>query len=202
MFDSSETAAASVYTAFEQRMLVEIPVRAIAAGVDREERPPLNEECLTASLTDIRAAFVTLRIDGELRGCCGSLQAFEPLHRNVARSGCSAAFSDPRFSPVERAEVSRLSLHVSVLSPSVPIAFDSEAELLEQLRPGIDGVILSEGKRQAVFLPSVWEHFSDSPSFLSHLKRKAGLSTNYWSPSMAALRFTCASIHGEAADVL
>lgn len=140
------------------------------------------------------ASFVTLNLHGELRGCIGSLQAYQPLADDVAQNAFNAAFRDPRFAPLDDSERDALDLHISILSPSTPIHFTSEADLLRQLRPGIDGLILQDGHHRGTFLPQVWESLADPVDFLAHLKRKAGLPSHYWSPTLQVQRYTVDSI--------
>lgn len=153
--------------------------------------PALDE--LPERLRVVRATFVTLKKHGELRGCIGTLNARRPLAEDVSRNAYAAAFQDPRFPPLTMAEFGLLSFSISVLSPAVPIGFGSETELLASLRPGVDGVILREGNRTGTFLPSVWESLSEPRDFLAHLKRKAGLASDYWSPTLRAERYTTES---------
>jgi AmmeMemoRadiSam system protein A len=171
------------------RHTIELEARGEAAAA-----PPC--EVLPAELQPPRATFVTLHKQSQLRGCCGSLEAFEPLAWNVVRSSRAAAFSDRRFSPVTADEVSELDIHISILSPSEPLDCLTEADLVSQLRPGVDGLILIEAdlKRQAVFLPAVWEQISSQRQFVQRLKHKAGLPMDYWSPWMQARRFAVQSI--------
>ncbi len=137
------------------------------------------------ALSDEKAAtFVTLKLKGELRGCIGSLRASQPLLLDVWQNAYHAAFHDPRFSPVTAAEFDKISIEVSVLTPAVALNIDSEEELRDILRPGIDGVILEDGLHRATFLPAVWDTLPQKKDFLLHLKRKAGLPDNYWSPSV------------------
>jgi hypothetical protein len=121
------------------------------------------------------ATFVTLTKDGALRGCIGSLSATRPVGEDVASNARAAAFQDPRFPKLKREEWPRCRVEVSLLSAPKPIAFADEAELLAQIRPGEDGLILeAEGKR-ATFLPQVWEGLPDKRQFLGELMKKAGL---------------------------
>ncbi|KAA3627451.1 MAG: AmmeMemoRadiSam system protein B [Proteobacteria bacterium] len=139
------------------------------------------------------ATFVTLESSGVLRGCIGSLAAEEPLVASVANNAARAAFNDPRFPPLTRREFDEIDICISVLSPPVPMRFDSQEALLEQLRPGEDGLILSWGRHRGTFLPSVWR-LTDSPGrFLAHLKRKAGLSEDFWSDDIRIERYTTES---------
>jgi AmmeMemoRadiSam system protein B/AmmeMemoRadiSam system protein A len=121
------------------------------------------------------ATFVTLTRDGALRGCIGSLQASRPLGVDVAENAIGAAFRDPRFAPVSVDEWPRCRVEVSLLSTPKAVAFADEAELLSQLVPGEDGVILECDGRRATFLPQVWGGLPDKRRFLGELARKAGL---------------------------
>jgi uncharacterized protein len=158
--------------------------------VDPNEFPP--------ELTVIRATFVTLEKAGALRGCIGSLTAVRPLVEDVAQNAYSAAFKDPRFPPVEVQEVDALEIHLSILSPPEPMQVASEADLIAQLRPGVDGLIIEDGGRQATFLPSVWRSLPQPELFLQHLKQKAGLAPDHWSERFKAYRYTTEMI--EEAD--
>jgi AmmeMemoRadiSam system protein A len=147
----------------------------------------------SASRVPRSSTFVTLHLDGQLRGCIGSLEAHRPLAEDVAANAFAAAFRDPRFPPVSRAEAARLALEISVLSPAEPMHFRSEADLLAQLRPGIDGLILSDLGRRGTFLPSVWSQLPAARDFLVHLKHKAGLPADHWSATLSVERYTTES---------
>ena len=135
------------------------------------------------------AAFVTLHIENDLRGCIGSLEVQDPLIVDVVKNAYSAAFDDPRFPALTWPEFERLELHVSVLGPARRMVFASEQELIQQLRPEIDGLILEEGNYRGTFLPSVWERLPDPYDFITHLKRKAGLQPDYWSDTLRVSRY-------------
>jgi AmmeMemoRadiSam system protein A len=136
------------------------------------------------------ACFVTLHRHGELRGCIGSLEAHRPLVSDVAENAYAAAFRDPRFLPLQAPELDDLVLDVSVLSKPEPMDFRDEQDLLDQIRPGIDGLIVEELPRRGTFLPSVWAGLPDKADFLRHLKMKAGLPADYWSDSIKVWRYT------------
>lgn len=121
------------------------------------------------------ATFVTLKLEGQLRGCIGSLEAHRPLAADVAANAEAAAFRDPRFPALTAAEWARCELEVSLLSAPKPIAFADEADLLDKILPGEDGLILEHGGRRGTFLPQVWESIPDKRAFLNQLARKAGL---------------------------
>ncbi|HZM33274.1 MAG TPA: AmmeMemoRadiSam system protein B [Burkholderiales bacterium] len=151
--------------------LLSIARDAIDSGL--EQKPPADR--LERWLLQAGASFVTLTRAGNLRGCIGSLQAHRPLGADVAANAAAAAFRDPRFTPLGAAEWPQCRVEVSLLSAPKPLRFADEAHLMEQLRPGEDGIILeAEGKR-ATFLPQVWEDIADKRAFIEHLMRKAGL---------------------------
>ena len=156
-----------------------------ALGVDPDHYPP--------TLRPVRATFVTLEIDVELRGCIGTLEARQALVIDVAEHAYAAAFNDPRFPRLRTEEFAGLDIHISVLSPPEPVSFDSEEDLLVKLRPGIDGVILSLGERRATFLPAVWEDLPDPRLFINHLKRKAGLGADFWDANLKIQRYVTES---------
>ncbi|MEE8294167.1 MAG: AmmeMemoRadiSam system protein B [Sphingomonadales bacterium] len=136
------------------------------------------------------ASFVTLKTaQGQLRGCSGSDQAHRPLAMDVANSALKAAFNDPRFKPVTEAERESLQLSISVLSPKAEMTVQSEGDLLAQLRPGQDGLVIQDGTMRALFLPAVWEQMAEPAVFLAHLKKKAGMAPGHWSPNFKAWRF-------------
>ena len=136
------------------------------------------------------ASFVTLRLDGELRGCIGTIEPHRALGGDVAHNARGAAYRDPRFLPVTPAEVARLQVEVSVLSPRAAVVAESESEALAKLRPGIDGVYLEFGPMKATFLPQVWESLADPLEFLGELRRKAGLPARFWHPALRLSRYT------------
>lgn len=150
----------------------------------------MPEGALPPELCAVRASFVTLRLGGRLRGCIGMLEACRPLAEDVAENAFAAAFRDPRFPAVDPREAPRLKIAISVLSPAEELRFGSEAELLAQIRPGIDGLILQEGVRRGTFLPSVWAELPHRVQFLRNLKEKAGLAPDHWSDAVRIFRYT------------
>lgn len=174
----------------QEKKLLELAAASIHYGLQhgRPLKPVLDE--YDPALREPGACFVTLTREGELRGCIGSLSARRPLVEDVAENAYAAAFSDPRFYPLQAIELHELEIYISHLSEAEPIHFNSERELIEQLRPGIDGLILEEGYRRGTFLPSVWEQLPEPVDFLHHLKLKAGLPVNYWSETIHFSRYT------------
>ncbi|HYC35523.1 MAG TPA: AmmeMemoRadiSam system protein A [Usitatibacter sp.] len=136
------------------------------------------------------ASFVTLKLDGELRGCIGSIEPRRALGEDVAENARAAAYRDPRFPPVDEAQRPRLGIEVSVLSAREPLGALNESEALDLLRPGIDGVYLQFGGASSTFLPQVWESLPDPATFLAELKRKAGLPGTFWHPELRLSRYT------------
>jgi len=136
------------------------------------------------------ASFVTLTRQGELRGCIGTLEAHRPLGLDVRENAVAAAFCDPRFMPLTIEEFYDIRVEVSLLSPTEALAVASEEHALATLRPGIDGVVFEYGHYRSTFLPQVWEQLPEPAEFLAHLKRKAGLSMDFWSESVRLSRYT------------
>ena len=149
--------------------------------------PPFDEpEWLDAP----GATFVTLTCAGALRGCIGSLVAERALRADVESNALAAAFSDPRFPPLSAHEYRGIEVEVSLLSPMQPMVFESEAQALTLLRPGVDGVLLEYSRRRGTFLPQVWEQLPEPRAFLAHLKQKAGLPADFWAEEIRLSRYT------------
>ena len=190
---STEDSPLSTLCEEEHILLRELVLEAIKYGLEQKNNLPVDTSRYPKSLQQPGASFVTLNKDGQLRGCIGSLEAYQPLVNDVAYNAYAAAFSDPRFPPVSEDELDHLEFHISVLTPAVPMEFESEQDLLEQLRPGIDGLVLEDGVHRGTFLPAVWESLPDKINFLRHLKQKAGLPPDYWSDTIRVSRYTTES---------
>ena len=150
---------------------------------------PPREAPQHEALAQPAATFVTLKREGELRGCIGSLEARRPLGVDVRENALAAAFRDPRFPPLAVVEFEATSVEVSLLSASEPIKAASEEALIAQLCPGVDGLIIEHGFHRATFLPQVWESLGEPPQFLAALKRKAGLPERFWSSELKVARY-------------
>lgn len=161
-----------------------------AINVDLKSFPP--------QLQHIGACFVTLTKNGRLRGCIGSPEAHRPLVQDIAHNAYRAARHDPRFPPLEAAEIKDIHVSISVLSPQTPMTITSESDLLEQLRPGIDGLVIADNQMRALFLPSVWEQLPKPEDFLSRLKLKAGMKADHWSDTFTAHRFIVGEVKQSA----
>lgn len=165
--------------------LLSIARNAIGARFGREAAAVAAHQ----ALAEPGATFVTLTQNGRLRGCIGSLEAFRPLAADVAENALAAAFRDPRFPPLADAEFAPTRIEVSLLDAPTAIEFSDEADAIAQLRPGIDGLVLSHGHRRATFLPQVWETLAAPAHFMAELKRKAGLPADFWDGEMTLARY-------------
>ena len=177
-----------------RQRLLGMAIDSIRHGLDHAS--PLNVVVseLPEELRAPRATFVTLERKKRLRGCIGMLEARFPLGVDVANNAFSAAFRDPRFSPLTESELEGLDIHISILSPPEPLPCRDEEDLLRKVRPNIDGLIIADGWHRATFLPSVWEQLSDPRDFIAELKMKAGLSPTHWSKTIRVERYTTESI--------
>jgi uncharacterized protein len=143
-----------------------------------------------AALERDGATFVTLILQGELRGCVGSIESRRPLSADVCANAVAAAFRDPRFPPLAAHELPATSVEVSLLSPPRAFAVADEADLTRQLCPGIDGIVLQYEHRRATFLPQVWETLPEPRDFVAALKKKAGLREDFWAAGVNVARYT------------
>jgi len=174
--------------------LLDVAHRSIESGVRTGEPLTVDPVDFPPELREQRATFVTLRRAGELRGCVGALVASRPLVADVAHSAFAAAFRDARFPALDAAEFPDLEIHIAVLSALEPLPVRDEADLLDQIRPGVDGLVLRDGAHQGTFLPAVWKSIPDPENFLRELKHKAGLPLDSWSERWEVLRYTVESI--------
>jgi MEMO1 family protein len=179
--------AASIDTDSRGATLLLLARRALEAMFE----PDTTVDAPQASFLDQPGAtFVTLRINGELRGCIGSLDAERALRDDVVANARAAASRDPRFAPLSAAELGEVAIEISLLSAAQPIRFSSEEDLLQKLAALTGGVILHSGTRRATFLPQVWDDVPDPREFLRLLKAKAGLAPDFWSPDVRVSHYT------------
>ena len=160
---------------------------ALAMAFDRARAATAGHH---AALEAHGATFVTLTQYGELRGCIGTLEAHRPLREDVEENALAAAFRDPRFAPLAAAEFEITRVEVSLLSAPAPLPIAGEDDLLQRLRPGVDGVVLAWRGRRATFLPQVWESLAEPRDFIAALKRKAGLGPGFWADDLRFSRYT------------
>ncbi len=160
-------------------LLLKIARQAIASAFGLAPEP--DRDALVAQYPELakeQATFVTLTINGQLRGCIGSIVPHRPLIDDLIHNARAAAFEDPRFPPLSRQEYDQIDIEVSLLSVPQPLHYSDIEDLRKKIRPGVDGVILQLEGRQATFLPQVWEELSDFDLFFAHLCLKAGLPQN------------------------
>ena len=174
--------------------LLTFAAQAVRYAVDRGEPLPVDLSAHPTPLRTPGASFVTLKKSGKLRGCIGSLEVSEPLAVNVANNAHGAVARDSRFPTVIRSELEDLDVSISVLSRVSPLTFSDEDDLLTQLRPGVDGLVITDHGRRSTFLPQVWEDLPDPADFLNNLKRKGGFDQDQASNSMKAGRYTVTDI--------
>lgn len=168
------------FTPSQGRRLVRLARETLLSYFGQGEISILKEMENDPAYSSRQGTFVTLEIQGNLRGCIGSLKARDTILKGIQENALNAAFHDFRFEQVTAQELERITIEVSILTEPLALAFKNPEDLLNKLRPGIDGVILQKGSAQATFLPQVWAQLSDPKEFLSHLCHKAGLPANAW----------------------
>jgi AmmeMemoRadiSam system protein A len=164
----------------EKRTLLELARQALEGRVRGQKLPPLDLQTLPPRLQACGASFVTLTINGDLRGCIGALEPCQPLVEDVREHAIAAALQDYRFPVVCPEELTQIKLEISHLTVPVPLEYCSPEELLSKLRAGIDGVVLRDGSHRATYLPQVWEKLPDPASFLDSLCAKMGAASDLW----------------------
>jgi len=165
------------------QLLVRLARETIAArlrhsGIDSPKKS-------TADLADPvfqekRGIFVTIKINKQLRGCMGCLTPSESILEGIQRNAINSAFNDPRFPQLSETELEQAEIEISILTSPRKLEYIDGADLLQKLRPDIDGVIISKGMCRATFLPQVWEQLPKTEDFLAHLCRKACLAPDEW----------------------
>jgi AmmeMemoRadiSam system protein A len=164
----------------EGRYLLSVARKTIEEALFQSKKEPEEESGSSPKFSERRGTFVTLTIDRQLRGCIGHMVPQESLIEGVKINAINAAFRDPRFKPLGREEFDKIQIELSILTEPKPLAYEGERDLLEKLRPGVDGLIIRKGAHQATFLPQVWEQLPDKKAFLTHLCLKAGLDADEW----------------------
>lgn len=174
----------------QQRELLAIARRSIAQGFATAAPLRLPLAALTVPFSVNTAVFVTLTQNGALRGCIGALQARQPLAQAVAAAAFGSAFSDPRFEPLQRADLESVQIEISVLSPLQSFDVDSRTALLQSLRRNVDGLVIEDQGKRATFLPKVWDKIATPAAFVEELMVKAGLPADHWSNSIRVQRYS------------
>jgi hypothetical protein len=170
----------NIYTPDERKFMLELARRTLTEVVNGRKAPALAEKDVPENLRADKGCFVTLTINGQLRGCIGHIIAMEALYKAVMDNAQHAALQDYRFNPVRPEEVAKIHIEISVLTKPEPLKFDSSDDLLKKLQPHKDGVVLKIGNRSSTFLPQVWEQLPDKVEFLNHLAAKSGNAQAAW----------------------
>lgn len=163
-------------------ILLEIARKTIAERLGLSYKPltDLDAASRDTAFESRRGTFVTLKINDQLRGCIGNLLPDKPLISAVQDNAVNAAFQDPRFAPLSKQEFEKIQIEVSLLTEPKPLNYKDGRDLLDKLRPHVDGVILRKGPYSSTFLPQVWEQLPDKRTFLEQLCMKAGLPADAW----------------------
>lgn len=177
-----------------RELLLDTAATAIQTRLEQTPWQPPDAGGAPEDLRRELATFVTLTVEGRLRGCCGSLEPRRPLVTDVWFNARASAFGDPRFDPLERHEWQRIDLEIVVLSPLERLVVSSELDLLRRIRPGEDGLVIAWRGSRATFLPKVWEQLPDPHDFLGHLKHKAGWQADFWSADVEVWRYRTESL--------
>ncbi len=164
----------------DREILLQIARQAIEAAANNVNLQPLDLQSLSPRLRQPGVSFVTLYNGDQLRGCIGGLTPEQPLAEDVRAHAAAAATKDFRFPPVQRKEIHQLRIEISVLSNPEPLEYQDANDLIRQLRPGEDGVIIQRGNRRATFLPQVWKKIPEPDRFLKALCEKAFLPHDAW----------------------
>jgi AmmeMemoRadiSam system protein A len=162
----------------------------------RGEPAPRLPSDRSEAFGEARALFVTLRLQGDLRGCIGTLAPEGDLSRAVPRFALKAAFEDPRFAGLAEEELASVTIEISVLSPPRPV------EDPEEIVVGRDGLMIELGDRRGLLLPQVAIEWGfDRTRFLAEVSRKAGLPADAWRLPDARLWVFQAEVFGEGEAV-
>jgi AmmeMemoRadiSam system protein A len=175
--------------AADKNQLLSIARQSISHGFAERQPMELDTATLAGSLARDLGVFVTITQSGALRGCVGSLESRHPLAQGVAVAAFNAAFHDRRFPALSQNEAALVRLEISVLSPLETIPVSSNQDLIDNLTPHVDGLLIEDNERRATFLPKVWDKLTDPQRFVAQLKEKAGLGANHWSGTIRCYRY-------------
>ena len=165
----------------EGEALLTVARETIGQAISKGDRSTQPTPAVTSTKFDERrGTFVTLTIDGGLRGCIGHIIPQESLIEGIRVNAINAAFHDPRFRPLSEKEWKKVKIEISILTEPKTMPYADAEDLIRKLRHGIDGVIIKKGYHQATFLPQVWEQLPNKKEFLTHLCSKAGMDPDAW----------------------
>lgn len=180
----------------DKKILLNLAREAIRSELENQKLA-INKAEISCALKQKQGAFVTLKIDGQLRGCIGHLAPVQPLFKDVIENARAAAFLDPRFMPLTKNEFEKTAIEISVLSTSKKLEYESLPSLIENLEKSKPGVILKHDGKMATFLPQVWNELPKAEQFLSHLCLKAGLDHNQWKKKVEIEIYTVEKISSD-----
>lgn len=180
-----------------KKNLIQIVHTSLRKAVEDHKKHSPSRQSYPEDVFDRGASFITLYKNGELRGCIGSILPTISIAQDIADNTYAAALEDKRFSPVRIEELSEITYTISLLSGFEEIRYHDEKDLLQKIIENIDGIVIRDGNRQGVFLPSVWEQLPDKEEFFKHLKIKAGMNPNYWNNRIKVYRFRTVEIKNE-----
>jgi len=192
--EKSPPPAGPEFSTQQRKYLLRLARKTVEAAVGRQRLPNSDGDKMAEQFSEPRGCFVTLKKEGRLRGCIGSIFPQQSLYDAIVHAAASAAVRDRRFRPVQSSELKDIDVEVSVLTMPSRIEFASPDELLDKLRPGKDGVVLRVGSRESTYLPQVWEQMPDKQEFLGHLAEKAGLDRSAWKQA-AILTYQVEAFH-------
>jgi len=164
----------------EGNYLLSLARTTIKTSLSNADQPQIDWKDLPEKFQQQMGTFVTITIDENLRGCIGHIIPRETVVEGIRENAINAAFRDPRFPPLTEKEFDEVKIEISILTPPRELSYTDAEDLLNKLRPGVDGVIIKKGYQEATFLPQVWDQLPDKQEFLSHLCMKAGLSYDSW----------------------
>lgn len=178
----------------KQNLLLTLAWQSIAHGLKTGKPLSIDIADYPNDLAEQCATFIILTYRGLPRGSFGNLRAVRPLAEDVCENAFAAAFCDRHYPSVTDMEISDLEIQIDLLSPLENVIFNSELDLISQLKPHVEGLVLEDGSHHAFLMPSNWETLNTPMRFLQQLKQKAGLPAPYWSKTIKAFRFTIESI--------
>ena len=164
----------------ERQFLLRAARQALEHGVKKIMLPSPDASCVSPRLLEPGASFVTLTVRGDLRGCIGALDPYQPLVEDVREHAVAAALEDYRFPPVQPDELEAIRIEISRLTVPQPLEYTTPEDLLGKLCPHMDGVVLRDGFQRATFLPQVWEKIPEAADFLDNLCYKMGAPRDQW----------------------
>ncbi len=173
------------FTKKEKEFLLDLAQKSLFLFLTKKEILNIPPPAFLKKLLKKYGAFVTLKKQGNLRGCIGSLVGTKPLYKEVIENAIKAGFADPRFSPLTKQELKGLEIEISVLTPLKLLKTKNTLSLLKYLKQKKPGILFQDGPFQATFLPQVWQELPEPKDFLTHLSLKAGLSPDAWQDKTA-----------------